>query len=692
MSRQPKAIYEPGELDRVRQKLGPLDAKEAKQMAELLGGEVGIERSPIEERPQTRAPIYKKTVDVIMPANRRGTANSGRSFARPRSSYKSARQGAPQLQLDPADDPAIPIKQSWRERARLDRYAAQPAFEIKSSTQALASTFAIFAPPLDLLNPDFCTKRLGEYYKTIETLVVSTRSLLPRNNPVRGDKLQRLSPFVYQVIDSIRSWPLEIYSNSLARIQANPREVLVADSLDILKSVYRPLYILERLDSQKHIVQAYRLLYKLIALENPEEAKRRFQPLVRSAIAAYEYTHEHIHYLLHPLLMKVISDRLLNYKELFIKRRNRFLSLINADPSKQIQIPDNILPEIKNVDQTGKKKKLAETEEPQEFSLGNMPASVKKGLEALDLFFPKSGMNRLYQFPELYPYFKSVFSMPKGFELIAPEDPMQQVIVLIHVLEEFFYGLRYIEFSTIPDSDGEPMHIDKKIEGIINNWHSFIERLLVKEYYQRLNEYCRILDNSAESRSSRYAVSTIGEVHWIKRLYFLPYYDFNSTMSPTSFRGKDLPKLQDSISELKNILSHVAAGIDAGIKAGGPAKAASCAGIDNPWDRYVFQVPNPISIRLDALLPEKNNVRRTNAALVYFTLQVVRVLDYIVNDRGSWAYLDREYYPFRSVDGHGNKALYGAEGEEDIDSLYLFEQSIAQSASEPPKSDSDTPS
>ena len=50
MSKRPRAVYEPGELDRVRQKIGPLDPREAKRMAELLGGEVGIERS--DEDPQ----------------------------------------------------------------------------------------------------------------------------------------------------------------------------------------------------------------------------------------------------------------------------------------------------------------------------------------------------------------------------------------------------------------------------------------------------------------------------------------------------------------------------------------------------------------------------------------------------------------------------------------------------------------
>ena len=39
-----KAVYAPGELAKVRGNLGNLDNTEAKRMAQILGGEVGVER------------------------------------------------------------------------------------------------------------------------------------------------------------------------------------------------------------------------------------------------------------------------------------------------------------------------------------------------------------------------------------------------------------------------------------------------------------------------------------------------------------------------------------------------------------------------------------------------------------------------------------------------------------------------
>jgi hypothetical protein len=52
MAKKDKAVYAPGELDRIRNNLGDLDKAEAKRIAEKLGGEVGFERT--EEQEQSR--------------------------------------------------------------------------------------------------------------------------------------------------------------------------------------------------------------------------------------------------------------------------------------------------------------------------------------------------------------------------------------------------------------------------------------------------------------------------------------------------------------------------------------------------------------------------------------------------------------------------------------------------------------
>ncbi|MFQ3546864.1 MAG: hypothetical protein SNJ56_00865, partial [Termitinemataceae bacterium] len=204
---------------------------------------------------------------------------------------------------------------------------------------------------------------------------------------------------------------------------------------------------------------------------------------------------------------------------------------------------------------------------------------------------------------------------------------------------------------------------------IIGNWHEYIERVLEKEYLHRLSEYCQILENGTESRTSSYPKRIILDLHWLRRLYFLPYFKFESFTSPTIAK-LDIPPFYSEVHTLKRILTTVGAGIERGIQQGGAATKATCTGIDNPWDTYLFQVPNPLSTRIDALLGGKNSPKRTNASLVFFTLAVVSVLDYIVNNQHSWAYTSDQGPLFRSVNNEGVEPLYGINSDIDPDRLF----------------------
>ena len=58
---KPKAIYEPGELDKVRQNLGDISPEEAMRVANVLGGEIGIEKTPQFDSFSKNRGIYIKT-------------------------------------------------------------------------------------------------------------------------------------------------------------------------------------------------------------------------------------------------------------------------------------------------------------------------------------------------------------------------------------------------------------------------------------------------------------------------------------------------------------------------------------------------------------------------------------------------------------------------------------------------------
>jgi hypothetical protein len=716
MAKKSQAVYAPGELDRVRGKLGEIDADEAKRMARILGGEVGYERTRDEDARRKSRPagrIRRETVELVV-----GGGRPGASGQAPRRRVDAAGEGEkelpasrtkkspPQKKTDTGDDPSVPLKMNYFERIKMDRYASQPEFDIKSPTQALVSVLSIFNDPPDQVNSLFVTRRVSDYYRRIEQLVISTRALLPRNNTKRSERLKKTSPFVFSILDTIRYWNIERISGDLSKIQSHPRTVKVAEFADILKAVYKPLFVLEELDQEIHIKGSYKLLYKLLYLENPMDAKEKYQEHIRSALGAFAEVRRDVHYLLYPLLMRLISDRWFPYERLFLERRRRFMAFLNVSAQDRISPSDMTAQQVEGdtggktpagedaPDQEEKNEAPAVTaqesaaakQEPEEdpddpevierkakrAALEAERKALNRGLSGLETLFPKAGWDRLSTFPDLYPYFADTFSLKKGYELIAPTDPLQQAAMLMLILEELLFGLRYVMFGTIEGADGNPVRVEDYLGSIINNWQRYIDLGFNKEYLPRLTEYCQVLENTADSRNSVYARRTLNELHWAKRLYFLPYYKFES-LGPPPFQKRDTTPIYSEVRLLRRYLAEVAQGIEMGNRQGGADAQAPCAGIENPWAAYNFEVPNPVSIRLDALLGPK---KRNNAALIYFSLAAATVLDHLINNENSWAYEGRPGPLFRSVNGEGDMPLFGVETK--IDADLIFRQVIKQ--------------
>ncbi|MHC6202187.1 hypothetical protein ACYULU_03225 [Breznakiellaceae bacterium SP9] len=681
-----KGVYEPGELDRVRNKLGVTDKNEAQRIANLLGGEVGTEKEKEPEKPRPR--VRHETVNVAVNGQVRGSRSSTRT--RPKHAIElppegggseSAIKKSPEKRLNPLDDPSIPVRCKYLDRIKMDKYAGLTEFDIKSTSQVIHSLIAVVGVVPDYVNPFFITNRMEDYYKRIELLVLSTRQIFPRNNVMRSQRLKMTSPFYYSILDVLRFWDIEKIGQNLARLQAHPRNIKTTDFSEILKGIYKPLFILEKLDPELHIKGAFKVLYKVLVLENPTESKEKFQEPIREAMNSYLIVLRDIRYLLYPLLMKVISSKFVPYNLFFSERKNRFLAFIGAKEEDQI-LPTDLAAEIEyndakaNTEAEGNEGDGAEDsavdendpKEKEKRAKQNAEKAERKalerGLSTLETLFPKAGWDKLPEFPDLYPYFADIFDLKRGYELIAPNDPLLAMAILMRMLEELFFGLRYVNFGVITGSDGQPERVNEMMESVINNWHRLFEVSFSKEYLPRLKEYCRILET--ESRASTYAKRILNDLYWIKRLYFFPYFRFESLFSP-SIQKKDVDSLYPEIRKLRKYLTAVATGIEHGIQQGGAEKKAPCDGIDNPWDQYKFEVSNPLSSRLNALLGEK---KRNNATLIFFSLAIATVLDYMVNNEGSWAYGEDAVGLFRSIDGKGLMPQTGVDVKIDADAIF----------------------
>jgi hypothetical protein len=694
MARKEKAVYAPGELDRVRNKLRVTDAQEAKRMAKILGGEVGVERS---EENAVRPPAGRKAGSAAGQDGNESPSGGGRRLPKHRIELAPGgdeedilKEAAVRRPADPADDPLIPVKASYLERVRMDRFCALPEFRIKSAAQAFMAMLSFFGEPPDLVNPVFINRKLNGYYKKLEQLVTSARTLFPRNNMKRNEQLKRLSPFAYRVLDVIRHWNLEKIASDMSKVQAHPRNVTVSELSDILKAVYRPLFILEPLELDRHIQAVFKTLYRILYLENPADAKEKAQNLIREALAALNNIRQDVHYCLYPLLMKLLSDRFIPYEAFFSSRKNRFMNFIGASEADQIdpagqdaefkagkngfpgdkageEEKNDILEDGESGEEDPSDPKVIERKE-KEAAREKERKAMLQGVACLEALFPRAGWERLSSFPDIYPYFRDIYGLKRNYELIAPTDPLLQTAMLMRILEDLFLGIRDIRFGIVVSKESGPVRVDETLNGILGNWRNYIDFALEKEYLSRLGEYYRILEQSAESRSSNYAKRLLCELHWIKRLFFFPYYKFN-TLFPPPFQKKDVESVYPAVRSLRRSLSLVAAGIEQANRIGGADKMVPCDGIDNPWEPYNFAIANPVSARLDALLPPK---RRNNATLIFFSLAFSTVLDHLLNDENSWAYRDSGSIPFRGI----KEGPY--QEEEKIDTDVIFQESIRQ--------------
>jgi hypothetical protein len=675
------AIYAPGELSKIRGKLGVTDNIEAQRLADLLGGEVGTERDSEDEKKKNKPDLFggrkRRMIDLAPEEDLL-------------SGYSKAKRSGPY----PGDDPSVPSRLNYSERVKIDQYAGQVLFEIKNSMQVLMSIFSFFREPVDYVNQRFVLVRLNDYYSKIERLVNAARGLFPKNNQKRNNQLKRASLFVYKMLDVIRNWDIEALAKSIAELQGHPRSVRVHDFPEVLRGIYKPLFILEEL-SIENIKSAFKLIYKVLYIESPMEAKDKYQEIIRNIIASIADVRRNVHFGMYPLIMKLISDRFLPYERFFIERRRRFIAFLSAKETDQLNAVDLSPQQIESIDVDALQKNMNEAEsaddegavnedgEPKEEKKPEdtrTPAqkakedaekaehkSMEQGRTAMEVLFPKAGWDKLEEYPDFYPYFANIYNLKHGYELISPTDPLQYISVLLHILDDLLIGLRYVNFGAITGPDGAPFRISEELTATINDWRGYIEDSFSRDYLPRLSEYCRMLENSNEYRITPYGRKNLNELHWIKRLYFLPYYKFES-IGPPPFPKSEIVPIYSEIKKVRKYLTAVALGIEQGIRAGGAPAKAVCRGINNPWERYNFQVPNPVSRRLDMMLaPEK----RMNATLIFFSLSAATVLDYIVNNENSWIYNDNRQGPlFRSVKNEGIMPMFGVDQKLDADKIF----------------------
>ena len=482
------------------------------------------------------------------------------------------------------------------------------------------------------------------------------RLLFPKDNAERTLKIKKMSPAAYVILDTLRQWKINQIASEIAKLQARPRAVYAGDCQPLLRDIYRPLYILEDLIVEIDIEDAFNILYKALFLESPTQETEQSRIKMTEAIAAFRYIKNNIRYLLYPLLMKNIADLFCSYDAFFTIYAEQLAAFLGVSPEDKLRPAQtktaalvDMVPgmkasvveaetgtDIADLPDDAAIKKAEEVKKETE----SESKAVDKGLTTLEALFPKAGWNKLPNFPDLFPYFAAVLSFKKGCELISPRDPTQLGLVLSAIIEEMLFGFRSIQFAG---------------------------KTFYDAYLRLIDEYVGVLKSSGGNSKGSYAMNLINDIHWARRYYFFPHYDYKSGLPP-SFSKKDIRSMFSLARRLRNVLTDVAVSIDGATRAGGAAVDAICKDINNPWAPYLFEISNPISRRLNMILPKD---QRSNVGLIFFTLAAATVLDNLFNSPASIAYTAANHREvFRSVNDEGHEPILWVDKRTDVEAIF----------------------
>ncbi|MDR0552356.1 MAG: hypothetical protein LBG72_10190 [Spirochaetaceae bacterium] len=643
-----KAIYAHGELDAVKKRLGPISEDEARRMKSVLGGEVGRERAASDEditkKHKKHSAGGKKPTRIIE------TADIEKELA-------GGAGAAPKKQM--------PVKASFYERVKMDALCGDAEFGIKTWFQVLRSRFSLFSDPPDLVSSWFLKRILQDYCYHLDFLVTRTRLLFPRNNFSLTEKLKSASHFSFRVLDTIRRWNIETIDSERNRLQRRGKNVYISDFNTLIYEIYKPVYILERLEIYPHIESVYNNLYRLLFLENASAETEKKKEIISKTILAYQFVCKNMRRHFYPIFMKLVSSKFYFYDEFFSECADAVAGFLGVSDAERLQPPkepssggranaenegweqegdsesDGENEDAKNTGEEGAEEEKAEEEKPAGLS-PNEQKAFDKGLKILDSLFPRAGWLAIDSFPDLIPYFQDVTSLPKGAEFIAPEDPSGIVLVLGAIIEKLLYGFRKIQFTTPVggtlaglegrlDESSDP----RTLGNVLDDWQKIMEEAFERQYIPRIQECSQYSQNvNQRNKLNAYSVKIHSALHWTRRYYFFPFYNYMDK-TPPPFKKSEINALYPFVRNFRKKLTTLAAYIDKAVKMGGRENAVSVDGIGNPWDGYVFQIENPLSKRLNMLLGRS---QRDNVSLIFFTLALVTVLDDIMNDGMSFAY------------------------------------------------------
>ncbi len=542
----------------------------------------------------------------------------------------------------------------------VNRLMADKTYRIKTGAGLLRER-------TDRINPDFVQYVLNDYVGHVQKCVASTRKMLPPEEQTAFyARLRDKEPMAMQVMQIARTIDVRQLSGILLRLQTNPTEVQTLHLVPFMRVLFRPLLRVYYLGSAV-VARCYRSVYALVLEEFVPADPASYRMDVASAVDEWRYIFEKVIVGLYPLLLRMTSTTVMNMHDLFYTRGSLLLSWLGLDAGEILIVRNSdVLSGDKN-DDILNRPVVAAAEGSNQDSV--IPDDVQRGLELLENLFPEAGWERLDEKPDLCPYFQPIFQFQDGFNQLSPENPMHLTIVLLWILEQLFYGLRLIKFEPIKviSSREEPEPVEK----ILEDWILYLETIFEKTFVPELKEFTHQIYTQPEYHKNQYGRRLLSNMYSLMKNYFLPFYDIRMYAITRPLKDEPLAPFYLRVKNLHRVLEKYHGQITEVMETHKGQAVGAVPGVLNPWENYKFDIENPVSKRLDALCGGKQSKLRTNALLLDYTLHILSVLDWWLNDRDSFAYQSDPAMLYRETESGSKIPAFGVKPRTDITDIFL---------------------
>lgn len=657
--KKPEAKWAPGTLDQTRKNIGPIDEEEAKKMMKKLGGEVFAEKSaPIDYSAFPRAKEYARKVVVGKSASALASEiASGKSNVGSGSASKNGDKYGYAVKENRAHNLFNLPELSSKERNLMDRIMMSDDYKIKPNFGFFNFVRHFKKNGTELVRKSFVEYDIQSHIEHLQAFITNVKSIIQISPETYKSKILTSQEDKFRILKNVGSWKMHEIKALALSLQDSADATTVVMLVPFVKAVYRDLMMIYYLGETK-ISNIFKDIYNDL-IKYPKFDQKKALLFCKGAISEWFYVYSKVIKGLYPLLMRMCSNKFEYFQDFFLTNSSNILNFLGISkfdillPNKKAARPNEAKAgagEVKN------EEKKEETEEQkkkkEEEKLKNN--LVDAGIKLLDTMFPEAGFAELKNFPDMFPYFQPVYQFRDGYNLLAPENPLQITITLLRITEDIFQGCRNIDFS----EENDDLDSDDKLTSVLGEWSLYREVLFEKNYSDQIKDLVNNEYSQPDFKSTLFGKKIMTSLLWQTKYNFLPHFSFDQLLLEKPKNDSPYRPLCLRCSFLLRFFTNLSKDMDLAASAHGEV-----FGIQNPWEKYRFDIPNPVSKRMDVLLGAKKQAdsAATNANLIKYALCIVAVLDWWINDPKSPAYTADPTKIYRINESDGGPAFSAAE-------------------------------